>query len=53
MKGAKNMKMYVTSKKALNDLIKDLRSIGYMLITYGDKLAELEKNGNIIVIERR
>ena len=38
------MTKYATSKRNMNDLIKDYRSIGYNLITYGNTLAELEKD---------
>ena len=43
-KEGKNMTKYATSKRNMNDLIKDYRSIGYNLITYGNTLAELEKD---------
>ena len=40
------------SKRDFKELIKTYRHKGYMLITYGLKMAELEKQGILIVIER-
>lgn len=39
------------NKEHFDSLIKDYRSIGYLLITYGDRLAELEKEDSFITIE--
>lgn len=39
------------NKKHFDSLIKDYRADGYMLITYGDRLAELEKEDSFITIE--
>jgi hypothetical protein len=39
------------NKEHFDSLIRDYRKDGYMLITYGDKLAELEKEDSFIIIE--
>lgn len=39
------------NKAHFDSLIKDYRKDGWMLITYGDKLAELEKEDSFIIIE--
>ena len=39
------------NKEHFDSLIKDYRKDGWMLITYGDKLAELEKEDSFIIIE--
>lgn len=39
------------NKKHFDSLIKDYRANGYMLITYGNRLAELEKENSFITIE--
>lgn len=44
-------KIKVKNKKQLNKLVKEYRSNGYFLITYGYTLAELEKGNELIVIE--
>lgn len=47
------MKMYVISKQSMIDLIETLRNMGYKLITFGTELSELERDNDLIVIERR
>lgn len=45
-------KIYVTNKNTFQELIRIYRKWDYSLITYTDKLAELEKeNAKMIVIE--
>jgi hypothetical protein len=44
-------KLKVKNKKEFTNIIKKYRDDGYMLITYGKKLAELEKDNEIIIIE--
>lgn len=39
------------NKEHFDSLIKDFRNDGYMLITYGDRLAELEKDDSLVIIE--
>ena len=39
------------NKKEFTSIIKKYRDDGYMLITYGKKFAELEKDNEIIIIE--
>lgn len=48
------MKAYIKakSKRDFEELIKSYRHKGFMLITYGLKMAELEKKNIMIVIER-
>lgn len=48
------MKTYIKakSKRDFEELIKAYRHKGYMLISYGLKMAELEKQNIMIVIER-
>lgn len=51
---AKNMKTYrieAATREQFNSLIKDYREDGYMIITYGYFLAELEKGDDFIIIE--
>lgn len=48
------MKIYrilAANKEHFDSLIKDYRADGYMLITYGYTLAELEKGDSFIIIE--
>lgn len=47
----KQYKIIAANKKHFDSLIKDYRNDGYMLITYGYFLAELEKDDSFIVIE--
>lgn len=39
------------NKAHFDSLIRDYRADGYMLITYGNRLAELEKEDSFIIIE--
>lgn len=39
------------NKEHFDSLIRDYREEGYMLITYGNRLAELEKEDSFIIIE--
>lgn len=47
----KQHKYIVKDKKELNQLTKDFRGIGYNIITFGNKVRELEKGEHIVVIE--
>lgn len=47
----KQHKYIVKNKKELNALTKDFREIGYNIITFGNKVRELEKGEHIVVIE--
>lgn len=44
-------KIKVENRIQLNKMVKEYRSNGYMLITYGHTLAELEKGSELVVIE--
>lgn len=44
-------KIKVENKRQLNKMVKEYRNNGYMIITYGYTLAELEKGNELIVIE--
>lgn len=44
-------KIKAENKRQWNKLIKEYRNKGYMLITYWNTLAELEKGNQIVVIE--
>ncbi len=46
------MTIKVRGKKQFENTIKEYRAKGYNIITFGNKLAELEKDNEIIVIER-
>lgn len=39
------------NKKHFDSLIKDYREDGYMIITYGYRLVELENEDSLIIIE--
>ena len=39
------------SKKHFESLIKDFRNNGFMLVTYGARLAELETETEFVIIE--
>ena len=39
------------SKEHFESLIKDFRSNGFMLVTYGARLAELETEAEFVIIE--
>lgn len=44
-------KITAANKKHFNSLIKDYREAGFMLITLGNRLAELESDDAFIIIE--
>ena len=44
-------RIIAANKKHFDSLIKDYRADGYMLVTYGRRLAELEKEDSFITIE--
>ena len=46
------MTIKVKGKKQFENTIKEYRANGYNIITFGCKLAELEKGDEIVVIER-
>lgn len=46
------MKITVKTDKELKSKISEMRHDGWFLITLGKRLAELEKGGQIVVIER-
>lgn len=47
----KKYRITAGNKKHFESLIKDYRADGYMIITYGYRLAELEKEDSFIIIE--
>lgn len=47
----KKFRIIAGNKKHFDSLIKDYRADGYMIITYGNRLAELEKEDSFIIIE--
>ena len=47
----RKFRITAANKEHFDSLIKDYRTDGYMLITYGDRLAELEKEDSFIIIE--
>ncbi|MDO4451355.1 MAG: hypothetical protein Q4B89_00825 [Lachnospiraceae bacterium] len=44
-------KIEVKNRKEWNAKIKEYRNNGYFLITFGNRLAELEKGNELVVIE--
>lgn len=44
-------KINVENKRQLNKMVKKYRTNGYMIITFGHTLVELEKGNELIVIE--
>ena len=42
----------VKTAKIMNQLTKDFRGMGYQVITFGEKVRELEKNGHTVVITK-
>ena len=52
--GENTMRKYhiiAANKKHFNSLIKDYRTAGFMIVTLGGRLAELENENEFIVIE--
>lgn len=47
----RKFRITAANKEHFESLIKDYRADGYMLITYGYRLAELEKEDSFITIE--
>lgn len=47
----RKFRITAANKEHFESLIKDYRADGYMLITYGYRLAELEKEDSFIIIE--
>ena len=47
----RKFKITVANKKHFESLIKDFRSNGFMLVTYGARLAELETETEFVIIE--
>lgn len=44
-------KLVVGNKREFNKTIKEYRNNGYFLITLGNRIAELEKGNELVVIE--
>lgn len=44
-------KITVENKRQLNKLVKEYRNNGYMIITFGNTLVELEKENELVVIK--
>ena len=47
----RKFKIITTNKKHFESLIKDFRNNGFMLVTYGARLAELETENEFVIIE--
>lgn len=47
----KRYRITAGNKEHFESLIRDYREEGYMLITYGERLTELEKEDSFIIIE--
>ena len=47
----RKFKITAANKKHFESLIKDFRSNGFMLVTYGARLAELETEAEFVIIE--
>ena len=52
MKEVSNMTITVKTKKDFENKIKEYRNKGFNLITLSNKIAELENENEIIIIER-
>ena len=52
MKGENTMKIKVKNKKQFDETVKEYRNKGYMIVTFWKNFAELEKNNEIVIIER-
>lgn len=44
-------KIAVANKRQLNKMAKEYRNNGYMIITFGYTLVELEKGNELVIIE--
>ena len=51
VKGERKMTITVKNRKELENTIREYRANGWMLITLGKKLAELENGNEIVMIE--
>ena len=47
----RKLKITAVNKKQFESLIKDFRNNGFMLVTYGARLAELETKTEFVIIE--
>ena len=47
----RKFKITAVNKKQFDSLIKDFRNNGFMLVTYGARLAELETKTEFVIIE--
>lgn len=47
----RKIKITAANKKHFDSLIKDFRKDGFMIVTYGYFLAELEKDDEFVIIE--
>ena len=47
----KKIKITAANKKHFDSLIRDFRNNGFMLVTYGRRLAELETETEFVIIE--
>ena len=50
-KDMKKIKITAANKKHFDSLIRDFRNNGFMLVTYGRRLAELETETEFVIIE--
>ena len=50
-KDMRKIKITAADKKHFESLIKDFRNNGFMLVTYGARLAELETETEFVIIE--
>ena len=50
-KDMRKFKITAANKKHFESLIKDFRNNGFMLVTYGTRLAELETETEFVIIE--
>ena len=47
----RKFKIIAANRKHFESLIKDFRNNGFVLVTYGARLAELEKETEFVIIE--
>ena len=47
----RKFRITAVNKKHFDSLIKDFRNNGFMLVTYGARLAELETEDEFVIIE--